>query len=85
MIHVFVKPGIESSFEINVSSHSGKVFKEMVQRACNLWPDAPAEIKEFADIITNGQPMQNYMAHPHLSGKYGPKLIPTTDTELQGK
>lgn len=36
-------------------------FKELVQRATNLWPDATPEIKEFADIITNdGWVMQDY-------------------------
>lgn len=30
-------------------------FKEMVQRAANLWPAACPEIKEFADLITGGQ------------------------------
>lgn len=28
-------------------------FAAMVQRAANLWPDAPPVIKEFADQITN--------------------------------
>jgi hypothetical protein len=36
-------------------------FKELVQRATNLWPDAPASIKEFADIVTNnGVILQDY-------------------------
>lgn len=40
-------------------------FKELVNRATNLWPDAPAEIKIFADIITNSDwhpqgPLQDY-------------------------
>lgn len=37
-------------------------FRELVQRGANLWPDAPAEIKEFADIITNGKVQQQYAA-----------------------
>lgn len=32
---------------------SVELFEKLVHRAVNLWPDAPAEIKEFADIITN--------------------------------
>jgi hypothetical protein len=39
-------------------------FKELVQRATNLWPDASPEIKEFADAVTNSdwhpKPLQNY-------------------------
>lgn len=35
-------------------------FRELVQRGANLWPDAPASIKSFADFITNGKEMQPY-------------------------
>lgn len=72
MIHVYTQGASASNvtgYEINVSSESLEAFKEMVQRATNLWPDAPMEIKTFSDIITNGQPMQNYLTNPHLSGK----------------
>jgi hypothetical protein len=34
-------------------SESVDSFKELVQRATNLWPDAPPEVKEFADEVTN--------------------------------
>lgn len=47
-----------------------KAFREMVQRATNLWPDAPPEIKHFADIITTGKPMQDYFVNPNLAGTY---------------
>lgn len=39
---------------------SMEAFKNLIQRGANLWPDAPAEIKEFADKITNGQVLQDY-------------------------
>lgn len=72
MIHTYIKGSVSeksvSGFEINVGADSVKVFQELVFRATNLWPDAPAEVKQFADIITCGQPMQNYIANPHLSG-----------------
>jgi hypothetical protein len=35
-------------------------FKTLVQRATNLWPDATPEIKEFADLVTNGIVFQDY-------------------------
>lgn len=35
-------------------------IKQMVHRATNLWPDAPPEIKELADLITVGHIQQNY-------------------------
>jgi hypothetical protein len=40
-------------------------FQELIQRGANLWPDAPADIKALADIITNGKIMQDYTAQEH--------------------
>jgi NTP pyrophosphatase (non-canonical NTP hydrolase) len=59
------------SFTISTGPHDYKIigihgefsisaFKELVHRATNLWPDAPAEIKEFADMITVGHVQQDY-------------------------
>lgn len=45
---------------ITVPPEQEAAFKELVHRAVNLWPDASPEIKHFADIITNGAPMQDY-------------------------
>jgi hypothetical protein len=45
---------------ILITEESEPAFKELIQRGANLWPDAPAEIKEFADLITNGQILQDY-------------------------
>lgn len=39
-----------------------KEFKELVQRGTNLWPDASPDIKEFADLVTNGRVLQDYRA-----------------------
>jgi hypothetical protein len=51
----------EDLIDIIVSSpQSISAFKELIQRGANLWPDAPAEIKEFADLITSGQILQDY-------------------------
>lgn len=53
------------------SQESFKFFQELVQRATNLWPDAPAEIKEFADKITNdGRVLQDYN---HESNHHAPR------------
>lgn len=35
-------------------------FKSLVQRAMNTWPDAPAELKEFADLLLEGKILQDY-------------------------
>lgn len=44
-------------------------FKELVQRGSNLWPGAPASIKSFSDLITNGREMQPYADQPLSKGK----------------
>ena len=45
---------------ILVEEESLPIFKSLVNRACNTWPDAPPEIKTFADQVTNGVVYQNY-------------------------
>lgn len=42
------------------SAQSIARFKELVQRGANLFPDAHPELKEFADLITNGTILQDY-------------------------
>lgn len=49
-----------TGYTVVINEASIDKFKELVQRATNLWPDAPPEIKEFADLITNGKVLQNY-------------------------
>lgn len=55
-------------------------FKELVQRATNLWPDAPPEIKQFADQVTNGDWMtgaalQDYRRQDTSPGKDTEKFV----------
>lgn len=40
-------------------------FTALVNRACNCWPDAPAEIKAFADMLYHGRVLQDYKAQEH--------------------
>lgn len=35
-------------------------MQQIMQRATNLWPDAPANIKQVADIVTSGKVLQSY-------------------------
>jgi len=35
-------------------------FRDLVQRAMNTWPDAPTELKEFADLLLDGKILQDY-------------------------
>ena len=48
------------ALEIKIEEESLGSFKKLIQRGANLWPDAPASIKEFADVITNGRILQDY-------------------------
>lgn len=49
------------NLEIHVPATQADAFKELIQRATNLWPDAPPTIKAFADLVTNdGKLMQDY-------------------------
>jgi hypothetical protein len=53
--------GFTQGFSIIIdTAESVKAFEELVQRGANLWPDAQPEIKEFADLITNGKILQKY-------------------------
>lgn len=40
-------------------------FNALVQRGANMWPDASPDIKEFADLVTSNQVMQDYNTQPH--------------------
>lgn len=42
------------------SAADWKYFQELIHRGSNLWPDAPAQIKRLADIVTSGKVMQDY-------------------------
>lgn len=45
---------------LTISDESLPAFRELIQRGANLWPDAPPEIKQLADLVTSGQVMQDY-------------------------
>lgn len=50
---------IDNDFILFVESEeSVAAFKELVHRGTNLWPDAPPEIKAFADRLTNADWMK---------------------------
>lgn len=37
-----------------------QLFKDLVNRAMNCWDRAPARVKEFGDIVTEGKALQKY-------------------------
>jgi hypothetical protein len=45
---------------VHVPPELSQRFSELIFRGANLWPDAPPEIKEAADLICNGKIMQDY-------------------------
>jgi hypothetical protein len=51
---------LDSASIIVVDKSSLPAFRDMLQRAMNTWPDAPAELKEFADLILDGKILQDY-------------------------
>jgi len=50
----------DKCLQINVHEQAVPAFKDLVQRAMNTWPDAPAELKEFADLLLEGKILQDY-------------------------
>ncbi len=65
-----------TSHRINITNAiDWKSFQELVQRGINLWPDAPPQIKEFADLVTSGQIMQDYYKQVNITR---PTTTPTT-------
>lgn len=49
-----------SNKEIYITHDAWPLFQQLVQRGANLWPDAPPDIKAFADIVTVGKVQQDY-------------------------
>lgn len=37
-----------------------KDFQQLIQRGAQTWADGPPAMKELADLVTNGQVLQNY-------------------------
>jgi hypothetical protein len=60
MIEIYTSTDRTQQTIIIDSAQSIERFKELIQRGSNLWPDAAAEIKEVADLITTGQILQDY-------------------------
>ncbi len=50
------------SLTLMTSGELHNAFKQLVARGAQLWPDAPWQIKELVDMITEGKPMQDYEA-----------------------
>lgn len=63
--HGIPTPKYTDTIVVVITKESIEPFKQLIQRGANLWPDAPAEIKEFADLITTGKVMQDYKAQEH--------------------
>lgn len=45
-----------------VGQTSVENMKQLTARALNTWDQAPPEVKEFGDMVTCGQPLQDYYA-----------------------
>lgn len=42
------------------SEEDWKLFQQLVNRAMNCWDRAPAKLKVFGDMVTEGKVLQNY-------------------------
>ena len=62
MTNILCLHSTDGSIVIHVPKADAQPFKNLIQRGANLWPDAPPEIKEFADLVTNGRVLQDYHA-----------------------
>ena len=58
--HIHIPESNENILIIVLTQDSADNFKTLVNRALNTWADAPAELKEFGDILLEGKPLQNY-------------------------
>jgi len=61
MIHVY---DFEDTLIIRIPKEDKKAFRVAIARACNVWPDAPVEIKELHDLVIHGRPLQDYASQP---------------------
>lgn len=50
------------SVTIIIDGKTLESFKELLFRGSNLWVDAPAQIKEFVDLVLEGKALQDYYA-----------------------
>jgi hypothetical protein len=57
----------EHNSHIEITPDSLTAFKLMLSRACNVWPDAPVEIKELHDILVHGELLQDYRSQPKFT------------------
>lgn len=65
---IHVNKLISGGLSIIVGSKDMDEFKQFIQRAANVHPDASPKMKEFADIITHdGIVMQDYYTQANKS------------------
>lgn len=82
-VYMYYNPPVELCVRITEKEDIEK-FKELVQRATNLWPDAPPTVKEFADVITSGNSLQDYYAQAGVARSDGGKSV-TVFVESESK
>ena len=50
----------QSGAVLLLNSDGVELFKLILARACNVWPDATPEIKILHDVVVHGKPLQDY-------------------------
>lgn len=68
----------EDTLIIRVHKEDKAAFKETIARACNVWPDAPVEIKEMHDMVIHGELLQDYRSQPKFTRR---EDLPVSENE----
>lgn len=63
---IFVNKFHDGTLVIVVAEHNVEAFKKLIARGINTWDSAPPDIKEFHDLVINGEILQNYQTESNL-------------------
>ena len=69
-MHLLANYPIPGTLTIHVPERHLEEFKLLVNKAMNCWPDASPAMKEFADTLLEGKPLQDYYTQ---TGKQRPE------------
>lgn len=75
-VHRWNGDGAISSIDIKITEDSLEQFQQLIHRGLNCWEDAPADLKEFGDMLTHGRITQNHVKQRINSGdEVNPELM----------
>lgn len=77
---ITVTQHVTGGISIHADKTSVENLKIILVRACNVWPDAPIEIKELHDMLLLGQLLQDYRKQPRFTRRE--ELAPSENEKL---